>query len=112
MARKPWPRATAPCTRALQCSLVATKLSNRSQHYVVYYLSYCSLTLFTDTVHMGFPNLVSDLMGPRKKKTPENWGVIAWYQSLGTRIPRTRWGTGLDHTSIVHFDELMCVICA
>ena len=23
-----------------------------------------------------------------KKKTPENWDVIAWYQSIGIRIPR------------------------
>ena len=44
--------------------------------------------------------------------TPGIWGVTAWYQSLGTRIPRTRWGTDLDHAFIVHFDELMCVICA
>ena len=35
-----------------------------------------------------------------------------WYQSLGTRILKTRWGTGLDHAFIMHFDELMCVIYA
>ena len=26
----------------------------------------------------------------------------SWYDSLGTQIPRTRWGTGLDHVFIVH----------
>ena len=26
------------------------------------------------------------------QRTPEKWGVIAWYQSLGIRIPRA-WGT-------------------
>ena len=36
----------------------------------------------------------------------------AWYQSLGTRIPRTRWGTGLEHAFNVHFDELICMMCA
>ena len=30
------------------------ELSSRSVHCVVYYLSYCLLTLFMDTVHMGF----------------------------------------------------------
>ena len=29
--------------------------------------------------------------------TPEFWGVTAWYQSLGIRIPRARWGLGLGH---------------
>ena len=33
----------------------------------------------------------------KKKITPENWGVTAWYQSLGIRIPRARWGMGLEH---------------
>ena len=32
----------------------------------------------------------------------------AWYDSLGTQIPRTRWGMGLDHASILHFDDLIC----
>ena len=42
---------------------------------------------------------------------PWDRGVTTWYQSLGTRIPRTRWGTSLDHSFIVHFDELMCDVC-
>ena len=25
------------------------------------------------------------------------WGVTTWYQSLGIRIPRARWGMGLGH---------------
>ena len=25
------------------------------------------------------------------------WGVTAWYQSLGIRIPRAWWGMGLGH---------------
>ena len=25
------------------------------------------------------------------------WGVTAWYQSLGIRIPKARWGIGLGH---------------
>ena len=28
---------------------------------------------------------------------------IARYESLDIRIPRTPWGTGLDHASIVHW---------
>ena len=32
-------------------------------------------------------------------------------QDLGTRIPKTRCGTGLDHASIVHFDDLSCEVC-
>ena len=27
--------------------------------------------------------------------TPGFWGVTAWYQSLGIRIPRAQWGMGL-----------------
>ena len=26
------------------------------------------------------------------QRTPGDWGVTAWYQSLGTRVPRA-WGT-------------------
>ena len=29
--------------------------------------------------------------------TPGFWGVTDWYQSLGIRIPRARWGMGLRH---------------
>ena len=25
------------------------------------------------------------------------WGVTAWYQSLGIRVPRAWWGMGLGH---------------
>ena len=46
------------------------------------------------------------------QRDPLDRGVTTWYKSLGTQIPRTRWGTGLDHAFIVDFDELMCVICA
>ena len=27
--------------------------------------------------------------------TPGFWGVTAWYQSLGIRIPRAKWSMGL-----------------
>ena len=57
-------------------------------------------------ISTGFHGLVGCQRDPRDR------GVIAWYQSSGTRIPRTRWGTGLDHAFIVHFDELICVMCA
>ena len=30
------------------------------------------------------------------QRTPGNWGVIAWYQSLGIRIPREL-GLGIHH---------------
>ena len=33
----------------------------------------------------------------KKKKTPGFWGVTVWYQSVGIRIPRARWGMGLEH---------------
>ena len=36
-------------------------------------------------------------MNKKKTKPPEILGVIAWYQSLGIRIPRARWGMGLGH---------------
>ena len=60
-----------------------------------------------DTIHMGFPNPVFSMVGPRifikkNKMTSRNWGVTAWYQRLGIRIPRTRFGHGLDHAFIVH----------
>ena len=71
---------------------------------------------------------------------PAFWGITAWYQSLGIRIPRelgcgvhthgpdtsftagykslgiriprTRWGMGLDHTYIVHLGEsVVCDLC-
>ena len=29
--------------------------------------------------------------------TPRFWGLTAWYQSLGIRIPRAWWGMGLGH---------------
>ena len=29
--------------------------------------------------------------------TPGFWGVTAWYQSLGIRLPRAWWGMGLGH---------------
>ena len=36
-----------------------------------------------DTVHIGFTNMVSDLVGPRKKKmTPRNWGVTTYISIL------------------------------
>ena len=41
-----------------------------------------------------------------------NTGFTAWYPSSSMRIPRTRWGTGLDHPFIVHFDGLMRVLHA
>ena len=31
---------------------------------------------------------------------PWDRGVTAWYQILGTRIPRTQWVMGLDHHSL------------
>ena len=31
------------------------------------------------------------------QRTPKIWSVIAWYQSIGIRIPRARWALGLDH---------------
>ena len=57
-------------------------------------------------ISIGFRGLTSCQQDPRAR------GVTVWYQSLGTRIPRTRWGTSLDHAFIVHFDELICVMCA
>ena len=51
------------------------------------------------------------------KVTPRIWGITTWYRSLSMRIPRTRWGTGLDDAFTVHFDEInmrdmsdMCMI--
>ena len=49
-----------------------------------------------DTVHGHYSQEVSKPVRPekkkkKKKKTPGIWGVIAWYQSLGIRIHRTRW---------------------
>ena len=60
-------------------------------------------------------SIVTELIGRKKKVQnfdPRNWDVTAWYQSLGTRIPKTRWETGLDHAFIMHFDKPMHVIYA
>ena len=57
-------------------------------------------------ISIGFRGLTGCQRDPRDRD------VKAWYQSLCTQIPRTRWGTGLDHAFIVHFDELICVMCA
>ena len=46
------------------------------------------------------------------QRDPRDRGVAAGYKSLGIRIPRTRWGMGLHHEVIVHFGELICVMCA
>ena len=56
------------CTRdyellSRQSFSVATGLSSSSLHCVVHSLCYCTLTLFMDTVHMGFPNSVFNLVG-------------------------------------------------
>ena len=44
-----------------------------------------------DMRHTGFRRLTV------VNGTPGFWGVIAWYQNLGIRIPRARWGMGLGH---------------
>ena len=44
-----------------------------------------------DMRHTGFRRLTV------VNGTPGFWGVTAWYQSLGIRIPRARWGMGLGH---------------
>ena len=42
-------------------------------------------------ISTGFPRLTGCQRDPRDK------GVTAWYQSIGIRIPRARWGMGLGH---------------
>ena len=44
-----------------------------------------------DMRHTGFRRLTI------VNGTPGFWGVTAWYQSLGIRIPRAWWGMGLGH---------------
>ena len=44
-----------------------------------------------DMRHTGFRRLTV------VNETPGFWGVTAWYQSLGIRIPRTWWVMGLGH---------------
>ena len=44
-----------------------------------------------DMRHTGFRRLMV------VNGTPGFWGVTAWYQSLGIRIPRAWWGMGLGH---------------
>ena len=44
-----------------------------------------------DMRHIGFRRLTV------VNRTPGFWGVIAWYQNLGIRIPKARWGMGLGH---------------
>ena len=34
------------------------------------------------------------------QRTPEFWGAIAWYQSLGIRIPRAWGNRGLGHSRV------------
>ena len=45
------------------------------------------------------PRIFSELMSYQ-------WTLGIGVSQLGLRISRTRWGTGLDHAFIVHFDEL------
>ena len=42
-----------------------------------------------DMRHTGFRRLTV------VNGTPGFWGVTAWYQSLGIRIPRAQWGMSL-----------------
>ena len=44
-----------------------------------------------DMRHTGFRRLMV------VNGTPGFWGVTAWYQILGIRIPRAWWGMGLGH---------------
>ena len=44
-----------------------------------------------DMRHTGFRRLTV------VNGTPRFWGVTAWYQSLGIRVPRAWWGMGLEH---------------
>ena len=44
-----------------------------------------------DMRHTGFHRLTV------VNGTPGFWGVTTWYQNLGIRIPRARWGMGLGH---------------
>ena len=44
-----------------------------------------------DMRHTGFRRLTV------VNGTPGFWGVTAWYQSFGIRIPWARWGMGLGH---------------
>ena len=47
--------------------------------------------------------------------TPGFWGDTAWYQSLGIRIPRARWGMGLGHYSFhdrVSGINKICFLCS
>ena len=67
---------------------VAIELSSSLVHCVMHYLSYCSLKLFMGTVYMRFSNPVFSPVGPKKKGTLEIWGITAWYQSIGERLPR------------------------
>ena len=70
-----WVRQSCPCAQhtqpCAQCArdllTSATLLSNCTLHYVVHCLSYYSLALFMDTVHMSFTNLFLNQWDPGKK---------------------------------------------
>ena len=53
------------------------KLPSIILHCVVHCLSYCSLALLMDTIHVSLPQLVFNLVGPRKKKKkrPSGFGA-------------------------------------
>ena len=53
-------------------------------HFVVHCLSHCTWTLFMGTVKKNNNNKIKR----STKMTPGNWGVTAWYQSLGIRRPK------------------------
>ena len=75
-------------------------------------LNYGSREMGHDGVASGYPTPTGFHRLTGCQRDPRDRGVTSWYQSLGTQIPRTQWGIGLDHAFIMHFDELMCVICA
>ena len=65
-----------------------------------------------DGVASGCPTPIGFRRLTGFQRDPRDRGVTTWYQSLGTRIPRTQWGMSLDHAFIMQFDKLTCVIGA
>ena len=63
-----------------------------------------------DPGNLGRHSLVSELRHTNCLELYVGTNVTAWCKSLGTRIPSTRWGTGLEHAYIMNFDKLTWVL--
>ena len=62
-----------------------------------------------DGVASGYPTPTDFLRLTGCQRDPRDRGVTTWYQSLGIRIPRTRWARG--YIMHCHVLRVLCLTC-